>query len=248
MRSILPIDVTVFIVESGEPSFKDALACIEKQTVSTKVKIISNTTPMWRAFQRMIDECDTRYYIQVDADMLLKPKAVATLIESFSRCDAKICMYVGWLYDLDMKRNILGVKIYDKNIFKHFPYRESLSCEVFQLDGLKRFGYSICVENLKNAKDEAESLGKHAPSQNPYFAFRRWERNMIKYRQLGYDYLAEYPKVLLERFKSDPQNEIALAQFIGCVSGLTCEIDVLREIDASKPNENYERLKKLLGF
>jgi hypothetical protein len=243
---ITPDDITVFVIESGEPSFKQALTAVNAQTYQTQVKIISNVTPMWKAFQQMLDLCETPYFVQVDADMILKPSAIETLATSFEKQDSSCCMYVGFLFDSDMDRNILGVKIYDHRVFKHFPYKESFSCEVFQLEQLKRFGYSYKVADLKSSTQESESLGKHSPSQTPEMAFSRWERNMLKYRSLGYDYLASYPKIMLDKVRSQPHNNIALAQLLGCVSGLVCEMDIFREVDASKKNEHFEILRKHL--
>jgi hypothetical protein len=248
MNTINPLDVTVFLIETGEPSFKKALEALNAQTVKVRIKIISNVTPMWRAFQRMIDECETRYFVQVDADMILKPTAVSILMKEFAKQPKSCCMYVGWLFDTDMQRNILGVKIYDNHIFKHFPYRESFSCEVFQLASLKRFGFTYEVSPLISAEAEAESLGQHSPSQTPAMAFARWERNMLKFRELGYDYLSIYPNKMLERFKENPTDSIVLAQFLGCVSGLVCEIDLFRELDATKKNKHFEILDKLLSL
>ncbi|MFN8644361.1 MAG: hypothetical protein U0802_22905 [Candidatus Binatia bacterium] len=65
------------------------------------------------AFQRMLDECRTPYYVQVlDEDMLLHPHAVRTLHDAMAAAPADVAVIVHDLYDVTSSRCIFGVKIF----------------------------------------------------------------------------------------------------------------------------------------
>jgi len=233
--------ITIFIIDTSEPSVDECIELIRKQTYTNfEIKRISNVFPMWRAFQRMLDECNTNFFVQVDADMLLTPIAIETLYTRIISQNSQVAISVGWLWDDDVDRQILGVKIYNHNICMNFPYTNSLSCEMTQVDKMKKHGYSIDVMNMPSSKDEC--LGLHFPSQNPEMAFRRWERNMIKFRKLKWmDWLSVYPSKIFKKMIDCPNDDILRAKLFGIMSGLSLNNISDSEADYSTKNENYER-------
>ena len=119
--------ITIFVIDTNEPSADECIELIRKQTYKNlELKRISNVFPMWRAFQRMLDECNTNFFVQVDADMLLTSTAVETLYKRIISQNNQVAISVGWLWDDDVERQILGVKIYNHNICVNFPYTNSL--------------------------------------------------------------------------------------------------------------------------
>lgn len=233
--------LTIFVIDTSEPSVDKCIKLLEEQTYTNfEIKRISNVFPMWRAFQRMLDECNTNFFIQVDADMLLTPIAIETLYTRIISQNSQVAISVGWLWDDDVERQILGVKIYNHNICVNFPYTNSLSCEMTQVDKMKKHGYSIDVMNMPSSKDEC--LGLHFPSQNPEMAFRRWERNMIKFRKLKWmDWLSIYPSKIFKKMIDHPNDEIMRAKLFGIMSGLSLNNISDTEADYSTKNENFER-------
>lgn len=233
--------ITIFIIDTSEPSVDECIELIRKQTYTNfEIKRISNVFPMWRAFQRMLDECNTNFFVQVDADMLLTPIAIETLYTRIISQNSQVAISVGWLWDDDVERQILGVKIYNHNICVNFPYTNSLSCEMTQVEKMKKHGYTIDVMNMPSSKDEC--LGLHFPSQNPEMAFRRWERNMIKFRKLKWmDWLSVYPSKIFKKMIDCPNDDILRAKLFGIMSGLSLNNILETEADYSTKNENYER-------
>jgi glycosyltransferase involved in cell wall biosynthesis len=233
--------ITIFIIDTNEPSVDECINLVKKQTYKNiEIKRISNVCPMWRAFQTMLDGCDTNFFVQVDADMLLTPTAIETLYTRISSQKNNTAISVGWLWDDDVERQILGVKIYNHNICMNFPYTNSLSCEMTQVEKMKRHGYEIDVMNMSASKEEC--LGIHFPSQNPEMAFRRWERNMIKMRKLKWmDWLSIYPQKIFKKMIEQPNDDIIRAKLFGIVSGLSLNNISDTEADYSTKNENYER-------
>ena len=238
---------TVFVIETGEPSLDDCMARMNEQTQRNLIiKKISNVFPMWKAFQCMLDECETDLFVQVDADMLLEPFAIKTLYERINSQPASTAISVGWLWDNDVERQILGVKIYNHNICVNFPYTDSLSCEMTQVESMKKHGYTVDVMDMPAEQDEC--LGVHFPSQNPEMAFRRWERNMVKMRKLKWmDWLKIYPQRLFQKMLANPSDEIARAKLFGVMSGLSLNDISNSEADYSKTNDSFSRYSEFFG-
>jgi len=251
------LDTTVFIISSGEPSLARCVHALEQQIGEVldqtyTIRHIKNVFPMNNAFQKMIDLCETEYFIQVDADMILEPDAVHRLKKGVKSLFPQEAIFVGWLWDLDVDRSIQGVKIYKHKIMKDFPYRESLSCEVSQIKDMKAHGYSVRVDTDPTQPQSVPSrigcFGTHEPSQTPEMAFNRWERNMIKLRKLPWmSWLGEYPTKLLEQYAKNPNDEILKAKVFGAMSGLAKESIENQEQDASVGNQRYRRFSALLG-
>jgi len=259
-------EVTVFVIASGEPSVSSCHGHLDKQDCLFQRKNIYNVSPMWRAFQQMLDRCETPYYVQVDADMLLDPWAVWGLYSLIKAREEAlgshpqsygftgIAQGVAWLWDADVERPIQGVKIYRHDICSRYPYEESLSCEQVQNGGLKRDGYQVLGmqlggQDLGGGKWQRtkQTFGTHFASQTPAMAFERWQRLMQKHRKLPWmGWLSPYPERLEKRWLANPTNQIYKAQYLGCVAGLTGPIPE-GERDSRKPNQDYRRVASYLG-
>jgi hypothetical protein len=58
---------------------------------------IKDVSPMSAAFQKMIDECDTDYYIQVDEDMILYKDSIEIIYDLIKNSDfisLSVCMAI----------------------------------------------------------------------------------------------------------------------------------------------------------
>jgi hypothetical protein len=58
------------------------LKALEEQTVGFKFVILDGYRPLPVALQAMIDQCDTKYYIQCDEDMILKSNAIEIMYKT----------------------------------------------------------------------------------------------------------------------------------------------------------------------
>ena len=193
-------EITIFVISSGEnPNYVDCISSISKQTMKGKFDVIKNYAPMSRAFQEMIDRCDTKYYIQVDEDMILLPTAVETMYNSIKNTNKNISMVAHMLHDTHIDINIYGIKIYKHDIFKNYPYNlEIISCEKEQTDRLAKDGYIVDTPAIV--------IGEHSPKWTDELIFERYFDLMEKYKVYKYDWIKNLPEKLELIYKSNPSD------------------------------------------
>lgn len=237
--------ITAFVITTGEPSTSDCIGRLGAQTRKVKIEMIRDVTPMWRAFQEMHDRCETPFFIQVDADMLLDPDAVERLYLGITRQESRCAQYTEWLWGDAEDRPIMGVKIYRHRIVSEFPYTDGLSCEQTQFEAVQEGGYD--VTGAPPAWKREQCLGLHYSCQTPAMAYQRWKRLMFKLRgkpeYMGW--LTPYPRKMLERYRKDP-TEINAAIMQGVITGLGSDMPPDQELDASQPDTSVARLSHYL--
>ena len=145
-------DLTLFILSTGNnPNFEDCVLALKNQTMLAKIDIISEYAPLSLASQEMINRCTTKYYIQVDEDMILNADSVEKMYNAIDRSDEKTSMIAFMLHDTHLDFNICGIKIYKHKIFKKFPYNLNIiSCEMEQLNRMKEEGFHYCFESYSD--------------------------------------------------------------------------------------------------
>jgi len=231
--------LTVFVITVGNPNFEDCLKALQNQTCKFKLEIIKNVYPISVAFQRMIDNCKTEYYIQVDEDMILFPYAIEKMyltIENgnpfnYKSCDSEFISrkklnFVSFaLKDPHLDMYISGIKIYRHSIFKQYPYDLKLfSCEFEQLQrvNMKHGGVLILELNEQNC------MGLHSPKWNEYFIFQRYKNLMEKhllYSWMGW--VQELPIKFVYKFLREP-TRINLFALFGLIAGILSDKSKLK--------------------
>ena len=206
-------ELTVFIIRSGEnPNYKDCLNSLNNQNVDFILKEIIDIAPMSKAFQKMIDDCDTEYYIQVDEDMVLLEDSISKIYHSMLKLSEKTCSISFRLLDKHLNFNIYGIKGYKHNILKKYPYNLNIiSCEVEQLARLQKDGYDM-VMNI-------EVVGYHSPKWTAELIFERYFDLMEKWKIFRYDWLSELPYKLVDIYSKDP-SEINFYALMGAMSSV----------------------------
>jgi len=171
-------DLTVFIITTGKNiNYPDCIKALQKQSFSFKVDIIREYSPLSVAFQEMLNRCTTKYFIQVDEDMVLQPNAIETLYNSIKN-QSQYSMICYSLNDVHYGIDILGIKIYDHDIFKQFPYNTTHpSCEVEQLERVTNAGYKwLSYSNV---------VGQHSPKWTSEEIFNRYNVLVKKQKLLA---------------------------------------------------------------
>lgn len=232
-------DLTVFVINAGEnPNYEDCISALQNQNCIFQIKYINNVAPMSKAFQRMITECKTPYYIQVDGDMILNPTAVETIYDTLVSSDKNTSIVAYMLKDVHLNFNIYGVKGYKHSVLSQYPYNlKIISCEVEQMKRMEKDGYKT---------DMIEAvLGQHSPKWTPELIYERYFDLMEKWKVYKYHWMGKLPHKLLQIYKQDPSdiNFYALAGSMYSLSSSTPIRD--REKDFTIQEDNFKIIKSL---
>jgi hypothetical protein len=247
-------DTTVFVTTIGdEVNFNDCMAHLRAQSVRFPIEIIDHVAPMSAAFQQMHDRCRTEYYVQVDEDMILFPRAIETLRNWIASTPKKVALVCAALWDCDAEHAIMGVKIYRSSIVKRFPYRDTVSCEIEQLTRIKAAGYEAVLPEPLG--DRATCLGEHGKHYTPETIFKRWQRCFQKHHHFGtwegiepycrlkWAWVEPYPRKLLQRYLATGA-PLHLYAFLGAVAGIAGGAPADREINWRDANQVFEGLQR----
>ncbi len=212
-RPDLSADLTVFLTTVGAPSFEACLDHLARQDTKFRLESIQQVAPLSAALQRMLDRCETPYYVQVDEDMLLYPHAVQTLHRWMRSAPDNAAMCVGNLYDAHLGRAIQGVKIFRRDVGRRYPW----TATPFVLDRIRR----MQVDGLRIQAAPVDGLDPASPSilglhgvnwsvealYERYFTLESWRRA----HQDVMSWFAAVPPDLLARFLREPTEETFLA-------------------------------------
>jgi hypothetical protein len=189
--------------------------------------------------EKMIDNCNTKYYIQVDEDMILYPDSIETIYNVLKSSNENVSTVAHMLNDVHLDFNIYGIKGYKHDILRKYPYNlEIISCEVEQLRRLQDDGYeTLMVEKV---------IGYHSPKWTPELIYERYFDLMEKWKNFKYHWMGELPSKLLKIFQNNP-SEINLYALMGAMYSLSTEESIRnREKDFNIKDKNFDNLKKMI--
>jgi hypothetical protein len=249
-------NLTVFLVTVGASSYPVARRALQQQTCALNIVEISGVTPMSAAFQAMLDQCKTRYFIQVDEDMVLKAGAVSAMYKAMlSMAGSPTAMLCYSLWDKHLGMPRLGVKIYDHQIFSRYPYQDVHSCEVDQLDRLKRDGYSIqCFIQPVQGSESATVMGYHGTQYTAREAFLTYRDMMWKAKHVpGNEWFTPWCRRflmrVLERGDNSGRSDPDLWAFLGCVAALLSKPpDGEKDAKSYEADPQWQALAKAIGI
>jgi glycosyltransferase involved in cell wall biosynthesis len=212
--------VTVFVTTVGAPSYEACLAHLRAQDCAFPLRVIERVAPMSRAFQRMLDECETPLFVQVDEDMLLYPHAVRALHELIGASDENAAVAIADLYDAHLERCILGVKIYRHAIVRRYPFANVQSFEKLQMRQLRADGHAIVWTPPGKSPTTEHTLGLHGTHWTAESIYERYAT--LERRRRGHPrelaWFAEYAGVFLRRYLDEP-SELNFFALFGMLSG-----------------------------
>ena len=201
--------VTVFVTTVGAPTFEACLAHLAAQDCRFTLRVIDRVAPMHAAFQRMLDDCRTPYYVQVDEDMLLHPHAVRTLYERIEAGGPQVAMFAADLFDEHLQRCLIGVKIFRHEIVRRYPFSDIDAFETSQVSRFEADGYVAIKAPAGHEPVPGQTLGLHGTRWTPELIYERYaslERRRLTDKPKIY-WFAAYAPQFLERFQRDPSEE-----------------------------------------
>lgn len=206
-----PIRTTVFLLSVDDPAFPACKAAIDAQEGAPfTLEIIQNVTPFSAAAQKMITDCATEFFIQVDEDMVLQPDAVATMEAVMRRAPDDVGMICFHLYDDDRGMTIQGVKIYRTALMKSLAFQDVKASEMDLLEQMGRHGIKWVLH--------PEVKGRHGTVYTPETIYRRYktmyEKDIRQWNTLTADIRRKADQY---RESGDP---LALFALLGAVHGI----------------------------
>ncbi|HPV82888.1 MAG TPA: glycosyltransferase [Nitrospira sp.] len=162
------VDTTIFILTVGDPAYPACKESVEAQQGGPfHVEIIRNVAPFSAAAQRMIADCRTEFFIQVDEDMILNPDAASRMTALMRRAPADVGMICFHLYDEDRACRIQGIKVYRTAAMKPFAFQNVKASEMDLLDQMAQRGVRWVLH--------PEVMGRHGTLYTPETIYRRYK-------------------------------------------------------------------------
>jgi len=226
---------TVYVLTVDDPAFQSCVDALRKQDGPPfRLDIIRNVSPFSAAAQKMIVDCETECFIQVDEDMILHPDAVATMEGMMRRAPADVGMICFHLFDEDRDRPIQGIKIYRTAAMKPLIFRDVKASEMNLLEQMADRGIRWVLH--------PDVVGRHGTVYTPETIYRRYktmyEKDIREWNTLTSDIRRK-----AEQFR-ETGDLLALFALLGAVHGI---IEGPRSVDREKDARAYD-LKELDVF
>lgn len=245
----LSADLTVFVLTVGAPSFAVCMKRLEAQDCRFTLEVIENVAPMNRALQCMLDRCRTRFFVQVDEDMLLYPHAIRSLYTRLTESPPNVAILTCHLFDSHAERVIYGLKIYRHAIVRAYPYGDVESSEY---DQIRRFTKDGFVDRRLPIEDHFRpseiTLGEHGSMWTPRSVFERYltlERKIRRHREgaptTSATWVEEHAAFFLKRYL-ETRAELDLYALMGVIAGR------LAPVGGRGREKDYRDYERLPGF
>lgn len=234
-RSAPQDELTVFVISAGEDVLDDCLSSLERQTFRSRLKRIVDVYPMSAAFQAMPDRCSTKYFVQVDADMVLKPHAVEVLYERIRASGPRTYMASGPLWQEGF--GVAGaVKCWKRGMFRLLRFRDVRTVDRDLYLRAGRLG--LRREAL------TEPLGIHQAHHSPSSGFLKSKGDVEKWRFLGREPQSYALPLLNELVAGLPATRLRL---LGALLGAVTDPETVRRSkDLRHERQAFDRIRSLL--
>jgi hypothetical protein len=228
-------ELTVFVISAGEEVLEECLAALDRQTCSFRLERIVDVYPMSAAFQAMPDRCSTKYFVQVDADMVPKPHAVEVLYERIRDSGPRTYMVSGPLWQEGF--GVAGaVKCWKRAIFRLLRFRDVRTVD--------RDFYRRAARLGLRRTPLTEPLGIHQAHHSPYSDFLKSKGDVEKWRFLGREPQSYALPLLDELVAGLPATRLRL---LGALLGaLTGPETVRRSKDLRRERQAFDRVRALV--
>ena len=248
-RCDLSAELSVFVLTVGAPSFAACLKRLEAQDCRFQLEVIENVAPMSRALQCMLDRCRTRFFVQVDEDMLLYTHAIRSLYTRLTESPPEVAILTCHLFDSHAKRVIYGLKIYRHDIVRAYPYNDVESSEYDQIRRFRKDGFvDLRLPIEDHFRPSQITLGEHGSMWTPRSVFERYLTLERKIRRHSKDapttsatWVEEHAAFFLKRYL-DAGAELDLYALMGVIAGR------LAPVGGRGREKDYRDYERLPGF
>ena len=229
-------DLTVFVISSGEETADDCMAALNVQDCTFRIEHILGVSPMSAAFQAMPDRCRTPYFVQVDADMVLKPEAVRKLYSEIRESPFWVYRVAGTLYEEGF--GIGGaVKCWKRSLFRFVSFHDCRTVDRELHNRLRWFGLRI--------KRLDEVVGIHRPRHSEFSHYLKTKSDIEKWRFLKRP-ASRYALPMIDQILFG--DSICGQRLLGALLGaLTGPERLVRSKDTTVEKKRFSEILGLLG-
>ncbi len=219
-------DLTVCLFTVGEPLLEKCLEALEAQTLKPKyIETIKNVAPLDRAFAQGFSRVKTKYYVSLDADMVLFPYALWFLYSKILTAPDAF-EAIARLEDPFMGQ-IEGIRIYNHPLVEQMGgFPDSCGPERRLMTEAKRFKYKRLYYY--------DTVGLHHPQYTVDEIFWKFKRETERIRlHDGGDlrYWRDGLQSLARKYLAQP-DDVSIAALAGYFHGIGTENKALfKEID-----------------
>lgn len=177
-------DITFVLMTCGELTEQRCLAAIKPFRDRIEFFEVRNVYPQIKALNQMIEGVRTPYFIPLDADIILKPRAWERIRAAVNRHNSDLTWHTILfpLWDTLTQRRILALKVMRTSIMKENPFVESATPDVEHYARLTSLGYTCIDEYLKS-----ETIGKHIV-KGEFFCYHKYRDVYQTYKSHGWEW------------------------------------------------------------
>jgi hypothetical protein len=229
--------VTIFVLTiGGNQQVEQCLHYLRQQSVQFEMTMIKDVAPLSAALQRMLDECKTPFFIEIDEDMIVDSNAVESLTDRITRTPSTCAAICVPLWDQFIDAPIHGLKIYRHELARKVAFENKSASDWRHFLQLKTKGNVVIIEPPVNRQ---HCMGEHLPPNTPEAAFTRWRGLFNKHRRFGHmKWILPWPARLIGQFKKT-HDELYLWAYLGSIVGAIAELPEDVEKDFCKRDPAY---------
>jgi len=164
--------VSAVVLSVGEPYTERAIRSLATQSTPVDdIIVIEHVSPFSRAINEGARRVRTPYFVQVDADMILDPTCVETLV---ARMQPDTGIVVGELRDALLGQTV-GVKVFRTACFRDGGVPDSIAQDTDFVARLHERGWKTHYVTAEGAgpDDVRPTLGEHKPDYTEPYTYRK---------------------------------------------------------------------------
>lgn len=240
VRRFLKLDVSGLILSIGENTTNRAIKSLENQTFQCNEIIrVDNVTPFYKAINKGISLVKTKFFIQCDADMILDPDCLETMLKFFRK---DVGVVIALLSD-ELLGAVQAIKLFRTDCLKKVKFSNNISPDTECINHLRKLGWTYVFAKRARSRfgHSRDVLGVHNPQYTPMYTFEKFkvEGSRIRYRGVYQEFISCIEKL---RKSDHPMAQYAL---IGFCRGFFIT-DTKDGLKSYKPSRDFKELERFL--
>lgn len=174
-------DITAVILSMGEATLPKCVDSVKKQTLAPdEIIYVKNVSPFYKAWNTGMQKVKTRYFVQVDADMLLDENCFEKLHACMTPTTG---LAIGHLRDPLLGR-IRGIKMFRHDCCQMVPFPNTISPDTDFYNAMGDHGWNmvLALNFFSNNPLYWHTLGDHRPHYHLEYIIAKFLRLGCRYR------------------------------------------------------------------